>query len=482
MHKPLPFVVLVLLCALTFTSCTRQRDTQNAAVAIRNSTLEEVPSEPENVPPVIPVKAAPEKKPIAQLERMLRTFGPKAEHFTYDPQLPIHVDCAKGSTLDFDPGSFVYSGTQTPVTSPVDIEVTEYLTESDFILGGLATLCGKELLETGGMLFIAATADGRDVEIKDGMYYNITLPSATNKDGMQLFYGEEGSNGTNWLLAARGTLMENQKYNSFYTSDINVKYWKEEPSGKVNFPGGIKKMYEYLHERMELPPGFENVKLHATSYVNITVDAKGKLSKIYTPKQIKTYGDEQLVDIFSAMPDWEASLHPSEKKKLLYPVKLDYVRDPSQITITENASMRVEKQNYSAMNITDGYLLTASKLGWINCDRFVQPGNELVAMFIPVDSTVDATLRIVFKDIRSVMGGIRYSNGFVVTNVPKDEPITIISMIQENGKVRVAMQETTVEERTYAELIYKDATKDDLQNMFESLNEPAIGKEATAMR
>ena len=61
------------------------------------------------------------------------------------------------------------------------------------IENALATSSDEHLLETGGMVYIAAEADGKPLELVKGKTMNIQMPlinSLENNKGMELFYGE----------------------------------------------------------------------------------------------------------------------------------------------------------------------------------------------------------------------------------------------------------------------------------------------------
>jgi len=74
-------------------------------------------------------------------------------------------------------------------TAVVQLALREFYTPADIILAGLSTNAGPQLLETGGMVHLAATANGRPVRLLPGRPVLLRLPTRLAQPGMQLFEG-----------------------------------------------------------------------------------------------------------------------------------------------------------------------------------------------------------------------------------------------------------------------------------------------------
>lgn len=149
---------------------------------------------------------------------------------------------------------------------------------------------------------------------------------------------------------------------------------------------------------------------------------------------------------------------------------MNWVRDPTLIPAKLIAESMPERDHFSAFYDTDRYLLVSSKLGWINCDRFTEPGIVKTDLFVSVDSLFDATVRIVFNNIRSVMGGVRFTKGFNFNNIPDDESITIVAVRINNEVSELAIKECNTGSGTINDLVWYPADKNEMKRQFDNLD------------
>ena len=75
----------------------------------------------------------------------------------------------------------------------------------------------------------------------------------------------------------------------------------------------------------------------------------------------------------------------------------------------------------------DAYLLQSDQLGWINCDEFYDVENK-TDVIVYVDTTYRPSVRMVFDNISSVMGGDYNHRLGTVTfrDVPVGEPVRLV--------------------------------------------------------
>jgi len=107
------------------------------------------------------------------------------------------IDLEHGASIYVPKDAFVYAD-GTPVTGTVDIEVIEAYKMTDFMAHGLITQSHGEMLETGGMLYVNATAGGEPVQIAENRSIEIIYPVQQVEEGMELFYAEESDDGIVW--------------------------------------------------------------------------------------------------------------------------------------------------------------------------------------------------------------------------------------------------------------------------------------------
>ena len=113
---------------------------------------------------------------------------------TIDPNRQNVVTGKDGTKILIDPNSFV-DANGNPITEEITIELTEALNYDAFISHNLATLSGGKLLVSGGMFQInATTGSGQPVQLNQDKNMTVTVPAATQQEGMELFTSDQGLN------------------------------------------------------------------------------------------------------------------------------------------------------------------------------------------------------------------------------------------------------------------------------------------------
>jgi mono/diheme cytochrome c family protein len=99
----------------------------------------------------------------------------------------------KGAIIKIAKNSF-----DVPANTTVKIEVKEAYTMQDILLAGLTTKSNGRLLQSGGMIYFNASANGNNVKITKPI--SIGIPTSNYNDSMQLFKGEIKADSTiNWV-------------------------------------------------------------------------------------------------------------------------------------------------------------------------------------------------------------------------------------------------------------------------------------------
>ena len=119
----------------------------------------------------------------------------ETQHYSVDLSEEQTIDCNAGSTIIVPADAFVHAD-GTPVdASNITLDIREAFTYSDFIAEGLYTHSKGEILETGGMMYINATANGKDLKLQEGKSLEIIYPLQNVESDMQLFYADEDEEG-----------------------------------------------------------------------------------------------------------------------------------------------------------------------------------------------------------------------------------------------------------------------------------------------
>ncbi len=141
------------------------------------------------------------------------THNVELQSFKIDYDGARSVTGAQGTVLNIPFGVFQYAdGTPVPSGEEIIIELKEAITYEDFLAAGLFTHSKGEILETGGMMYINASAGGKALQLKPGEDIEVVYPLQESKDGMELFYANDKADGTmDWTPTGQpfGTIKPN---------------------------------------------------------------------------------------------------------------------------------------------------------------------------------------------------------------------------------------------------------------------------------
>jgi hypothetical protein len=119
-----------------------------------------------------------------------------------------------------------------------------------------------------------------------------------------------------------------------------------------------------------------------------------------------------------------------------------------------------------------GWVLTSSKLGWINCDRFMDDPNR-TELLVRNDKEYPMTYRMVFKDINAIVKGYNYSaNGAgKFENIPAGRKVTIMAFANTtDGRIVYGYKDVVIgtkkEESLKVKIIDVESFKNEVQGLF----------------
>ena len=119
----------------------------------------------------------------------------------------------------------------------------------------------------------------------------------------------------------------------------------------------------------------------------------------------------------------------------------------------------------------DAYLLKSDQLGWINCDEFYDVENK-TDVIVYVDTTYRPSVRMVFDNISSVMGGDYNHRTGTVTfkDVPVGESVRLVGYSIMDGTAYMDNRNVIVSEKLKHNLKLAATTKQQMEAELASLN------------
>ncbi|TAE01003.1 MAG: hypothetical protein EAZ97_04345 [Bacteroidetes bacterium] len=439
--------LLFILIALSVFSCTSKQNsaenetktdekpeiTQNQTLAEpENKTDRQVQSSESSTksekvvsPQTYPYKATKSLIADQELNNFLETYEPKKQIQKIDNRYNQVVMGKKGITCVFPAGCF---DLKNPSDS-VQIELIEYMNPSDFLFGGLGTVCEGKMLETGGTAYINATVNGEKVALKKDYLIAFQKPKKVKKD-MQFFTGVRAENKEiDWKVGTETLKTEN------LSGDLNDFFTPEEIKGKIPYP-------TELYERGTDGNSLENFKKR-----NTDSDALGFLFFDKFISSREEYADENLEGMEIICQDLfhKASFifknKPIDHRNdiILSDIKVKKLLEGKSKALSNNAKMvfkmadskppyKIRKTKdlteFIRTKISQSNTFATKQLGWINCDRFPASVEKQQFAF-ELSNMKSAQVQLYFPSMYSFLPIQANGNQFS-SAIPKGERIKVV--------------------------------------------------------
>lgn len=371
---------------------------------------------------------------------------------------------------------------------PVQVKVKECYEISDFIAEKLTTISNKGILETGGMVHVDIEQNGKDLKLKKGAEYTLYFPKdKSSKKEMKVFYADQNNgNSIKWIEG------ENSKSDKAKESDIEPSLVSSIQLNKIDttrcrivsgkrltmingeevvwrFKNSNDLLIDYVNNNFK--PSIEMINdfcdnKYQTEY-NLTVDANGKIVEYKVNVGSKFKYDSLFFEFLKSCPELDMKFMPKKYKgPLSFGIQSNHFYDFDNGKFAK--SFKEKNSNFLNQAITkvdkedlNYFVISASKLGWINCDRFWET-KDVKIDFI-VSSSEDLNLNLVFEDIKSIMPAIKKGNSYIFENVPINRKVKILGIKFGKEKVQLAINKTVISRNAFAIKNFKDFTLTELE-------------------
>jgi len=117
-------------------------------------------------------------------------------------------------------------------------------------------------------------------------------------------------------------------------------------------------------------------------------------------------------------------------------------------------------------------LISVSKLGWINCDRFYRNSSPKIDFVVSVPGEMDPDVTLVFEEINSVMSySYREGNKYVFRNIPECMKVKVVGLYK-NKKQQdyyLAVESMVVHDGEVQVMPLRKGSKEDVKNVIAGL-------------
>jgi hypothetical protein len=405
-------------------------------------------------------------------------------NFTISPNSDTTIFGEQGTRLFIEKETFQFLD-GTVVKDSITINLKEFYKKSDIILADLSTVSNEKILESGGMINITATSKGQQLEIKSSKRIVAHFPKLkdTNKE-MNLFYSDKtatDSSVTNWNIDTVSLVKNTIKLSSWgyvwadYDDSTEFKYI---PKKFVDTGYYWNPIDLYINAFNFSTSTIKDVSLNGVD-IEFKIDKNGKIRAPILTGKVSENARKEILSFVNNLPEF----NPGRDKKgniiertgtlgisegQIVPL---YKSSEEYISSFDKKYSKFEKQPIKNMNDAElnYYVFSIVKLGWINCDRFLETP-QTVDFFVQTPSSNDIKIKMVFNDIKGVLMANYIDGKYVFTKVPLGRQVTIVAIKNINGKFETAFQNLTIADKPLVNLTFRETTLAELKQNLEKLN------------
>lgn len=384
------------------------------------------------------------------------------QFFTINNLRDTTIICAEKTKITIKANSFVSAQSGNPVSGKIKISVKEYYTISDIILGRLSTTSDGKLLETGGMLNIAATSNQEKCDLKKGKSIEIGFPRKKEKEGMQLFYGKWKNDEMNWTVDKASI-------------DLNKVFTKVDELPE--YPGGSKKLYKFVGSNYRTPEEDISGKI----YTSFVVNKQGNVTDVKIVKGLSPRADAEAIRVLEKLekftPGKVNGIAVNYKYNL--PITIQSAEDDDSTSKKRSRFDRVNTpydeivktaDNYEADKLSY-YSFSSANLGFINCDLFLNyPSSMQINYAIDLEDEKNVSVTIIFHRFKAIMKARLKTKQAFFPNTISRENITIVAIKYLNNQPHLAIKETTTKRKSEKDLVFLPVTQEELKEQIVKLN------------
>lgn len=408
----------------------------------------------------------------------------ESEILTFTPSLfeSVSIKGKEGTILTFPPACLV-DEMGNPVTSPVQIELRECYKMKDMLFSNLSTTSSDMILETGGMVYVQATCNGKPLHLMATHPIMIEMPTKEKQKGMELFYGEKrpASGVMNWRVAdtKKGKRAEKgedmqmvkswerideptkiydigeielninlqektsidgkpvvsfevkninpklKKYKEIITATLNQVAWEKDQKAKASG----KALYEYKEQCLlgniifanlsDLLAIREEIAKYKNFHFHKTIALQAHINKDFYYKK-RGLIDDYVFD--RALWQEDSRFFETNFSR----VKEKKVSNYKNLLAEMEASKEALMDSYSA-HYAVSYLFSSNQMGWLNCDRFDTNTGDRTDLMVNYDNPQNTDIKLIVAENRIIIPARDLGKRVVFQAAPKGKKAVLFA-------------------------------------------------------
>lgn len=405
----------------------------------------------------------------------------------------------QGTFLMIPSQAFVNSNGRSIDEGEVTLQIQEYYGLSDMLMAGLSTTSNHKLLATGGMINVKALAQGQELQLAPQKEIGVGMPIRAGQfdPAMELFLGDKDpqhSDLINWNSTRRkatSLLNASIKDRSMDPRGQLVLYRETAINQMVRQPVRPKLNPKHRGRTIPLKPQRDKIKVSLDFFQKIFPNKKrieAQKDRIYA-KEVKNY-QRSLKFFRRDSTQWKRYFQDSLNYVTLYQESLNsdlqnyqealkeatYAstnREQDQQKMQELYEKGVSSDGQLSQQTLDRYFFAVNRLGWINCDKFMNtPESQLTQIAIQDNDSSEERLMLVFAHLPSILAvkSKTVQGEYLSDNIPKGMPAKLIGIKVDQGRSMLAVQDIKVgESKQSYNLVYQPKSLKEIQKVLESI-------------
>jgi hypothetical protein len=169
---------------------------------------------------------------------------------------------------------------------------------------------------------------------------------------------------------------------------------------------------------------------------------------------------------------WDELKVPTTTSVMQIVPRQTYYGGNEALTAEEFQSRVEDDEKTKSITTTDvnNYVLRTSKLGWINCDRFIRGNNKRIKYKLKIKNSENTVVNMVFKSFNSVLPSRKSNEEYDFGTVFESSDVILVAIKKEEGRLYMDIVNTNVRENQNLDFNFKEVTLQEMKTEMQKLN------------
>jgi TonB family protein len=227
-------------------------------------------------------------------------------------------------------------------------------------------------------------------------------------------------------------------------------------------------MKEFISRNIKYPSRAMELGIQGKVYIRMTIDKEGQVKDPTVIRGIDPECDQEALNTVLKFPKFVPAQVNGENVNSLFTLPIIFKLD-GDIENRRDIKKHFEKTysdstiHKAGANYISSYVFSTNRLGWINCDRFINVKGERTDLWVALEKNEDSDVKIVFHRMRAILPSKSVNGNHLFNRIPKGEKITIVAIKKIDNIPYLAFKETFTSEQTVSDFTFKPVTMESLK-------------------